>query len=82
MADLEVRRLRIYGEHAGVFSAGAEVYLPAARERGDFLVLGGHWSGHGRLSGVFPRLHALSMDPGASVWRAWHRAWALALPEA
>ena len=26
-----------------------------------------NWSGHGRLSGVFPRLYALSMDPRASV---------------
>ena len=29
-----------------------------------------NWSGHGRLSGVFPRLYALSMDPGASAQQA------------
>ena len=41
-----------------------------------------NWSGHGHLSGVFPRLYALSMDPRASVQQAWHRAWARALPKA
>ena len=41
-----------------------------------------NWSRHGRLSGVFPRLYALSMDPRSSVQQAWHRAWAPALPVA
>ena len=64
-----------------MFSAGAEVLLPATWERGDFPVPQ-LWSRHGRLSGVFPRLYALSMDPRSSVQQAWHRAWAPALPEA
>ena len=80
VADPEARRLDIYGEHMDVFSAGAEVLPPAARET--FRFWEDNWSGHGRLSGVFPRLYALSMDPGASVQQAWHRAWAPALPEA
>ena len=40
MADPEKRRFRIYGEHADVFSAGAEVLPPAAGGREDFPVLG------------------------------------------
>ena len=40
-----------------------------------------NWFGHGCLSGVFPRLYVLFMDPWASVQQAWHIAWALALPE-
>ena len=40
VADPEARRFGIYGEHADVFSAGAEVLLPAAWEWGDFPVLG------------------------------------------
>ena len=82
VADLEARRLCIYDKRADVFSAGAEVFLPVAGGRGDFPVLGGQlvWIGSSRW--VFPRLYALSMDPGVSVQRAWHRAWALALPEA
>ena len=41
VANPEARRLRIYREHADVFSAGAEVLPPAVGERGDFPVLGG-----------------------------------------
>ena len=40
VADPKMRRLRIYGERADVFSAGAEVLPPAAGGRGDFHVLG------------------------------------------
>ena len=41
VADPTVRRFGIYGEHAEVFSAGAEVLPPTAWERGDFSVLEG-----------------------------------------
>ena len=40
------------------------------------------WSGLGCLSQSFPRLFALSLDQEGSVNRAWHEAWAPALPEA
>ena len=40
VVDPKAQRLRIYGERADVFPAGAEVLPPAAGGRGDFLVLG------------------------------------------
>ena len=40
------------------------------------------WSGLGCLCQSFPRLFALSLDQEGSVDRAWHEAWAPALPEA
>ena len=40
------------------------------------------WAGHGRLSQIFPRLFALSLDPGESVRRAWQETWTPALREA
>ena len=65
-----------FGECSNVFPEGAEVHLPATGGQGD------NWFIHGRLGRVFPRLYALSTDPGVSMQRAGHRAWALALPEA
>ena len=40
------------------------------------------WSGHGCLRQSFPRLFALSLDQEGRVNRAWHDAWASAIPEA
>ena len=51
-------------------------------EDGIFRFWEDNWSRHGRLSGVFPCLYALSTDPGILVQRAWHEAWAPALPVA
>ena len=41
VADPAARQFGIYGEHAEVFSAGAEVLPPTAWERGDLPVLEG-----------------------------------------
>ena len=37
------------------------------------------WSGLGRLSLIFPRLYALSLDPEESVSQVWQNAWTPAL---